>query len=76
MNLAFQDAEALAYRLTYADNNQSFDEACEAYASIRYGQVRRVFRRTHLGGRVANLTHPAGIKARRALLRALNHITP
>lgn len=74
MNLAFQDAETLATYL--ADPHLTTEAAARTYADIRVNEVRPVFRRCNLGGRMADLAHPAAIGARGALLRAVNHITP
>ncbi|MEV0679354.1 NAD(P)/FAD-dependent oxidoreductase [Actinosynnema sp. NPDC050436] len=78
MNLAFGDAEALASRVAALDlaAGDAVDAACRDYAAHRRARVRAVFRRSHLGGRLATLRRPAAIAARRAVLRTADHLPP
>lgn len=76
MNLAFADAEVLAQSLDGAADESSMDAAAAAYGRIRRVAVGRVFRRTHLGAKLAGLTGAAPIGVRAAALRALDRVTP
>jgi 2-polyprenyl-6-methoxyphenol hydroxylase-like FAD-dependent oxidoreductase len=76
MNLAFADAEALAVRVAGAVGESSMDWAIRSYAAVRRAEVAHVFRRTHLGAKLAALTGPAPIGARRLALRAVDRVTP
>jgi 2-polyprenyl-6-methoxyphenol hydroxylase-like FAD-dependent oxidoreductase len=78
MNLAFQDAEALALRLgaARAPDESFVDSAARSYAAARRGAVAAVFRRTHLGAKLAGMTRPGPIEARRQALRIVDRISP
>jgi 2-polyprenyl-6-methoxyphenol hydroxylase-like FAD-dependent oxidoreductase len=76
MNLAFADAEALAVRVAGAVGESSMDWATGSYAQLRRAEVAQVFRRTHLGAKLAAMTGPAPIGARRLALRAVDRVTP
>lgn len=71
MNLAFQDAEALAELLAAAPADQ-MDRACQRYSARRRREVKRVLRVTHFMGLLGSLERPALIRMREALLRACN----
>lgn len=76
MNLAFQDAEALADAIAGTASPLELDESCAAYATGRRREVLPVYRRAHLGGKAAGLTAPAAIAARAGGVRVLDHLTP
>jgi 2-polyprenyl-6-methoxyphenol hydroxylase-like FAD-dependent oxidoreductase len=76
MNLAFQDAEALADAVAGSRNARELDAACVRYATGRRREVIPVHRRAHLGGRAAGLTAPAAVTARACGVRLLDHLTP
>ena len=52
------------------------DWAVRSYAALRRTEVAQVFRRTHLGAKLAALTGPAPIAARGLALRVVDHVTP
>ncbi|MFH9425685.1 FAD-dependent oxidoreductase [Streptomyces sp. NPDC017529] len=76
MNLAFQDAEALARCIEGQHSLTALDEACAKYAFERRSQVRRVISRTNVGAVLAGFSHPAPVLARRLALQALDHAVP
>jgi 2-polyprenyl-6-methoxyphenol hydroxylase-like FAD-dependent oxidoreductase len=76
MNLAFGDAEALADCLQDVPSMAALDSAGERYAATRRRQVRPVFRRAHLGGLMAGLTHPRAVSGRAAAVRLVNFVAP
>jgi 2-polyprenyl-6-methoxyphenol hydroxylase-like FAD-dependent oxidoreductase len=71
MNLAFQDAEALA-ELVSNGQAEDVDSACRRYSARRRRQVKRVLRVTHFMGRLGSMESPSLIRAREILLRACN----
>ena len=77
MNLAFQDAEALAQRLAASDGqDSSVDKACEEYSRCRYAEIRRVLARTHFMGLMSTIESPLFICSREALVRLANKVSP
>ena len=73
MNLAFQDAEALAECLGPAHGAPDLlDGACRRYSARRRQEVKRVLRLTHFMGLLGSLERPSLIRARETLLRACN----
>ena len=73
MNLAFQDAEALAECLGPAHGAPDLlDVACRRYSARRRQEVKRVLRLTHFMGLLGSLERPPLIRARETLLRACN----
>lgn len=74
MNLAFGDAEALAQAIRCADSRETQDGAADRYAAARRAQIRRVHRRSHLGGLAAGLTRPAAVAARAQVVRLLDRV--
>ena len=76
MNLAFGDAEAIAAMVPFGAPPAEVDAGARRYARSRYAQVRRVYRRSHLGGLAAGLTHPGALAGRALAVRALHAFPP
>jgi 2-polyprenyl-6-methoxyphenol hydroxylase-like FAD-dependent oxidoreductase len=77
MNLAFQDAEALAQGLSRTDpSDSSIDQTCEEYSRRRRSEIRRVLARTHFMGLMSTIESSSLISSRAALLRVANQIRP
>jgi 2-polyprenyl-6-methoxyphenol hydroxylase-like FAD-dependent oxidoreductase len=73
MNLAFQDAEALAELVAAGgDTSEALDLACRRYSRRRRRQVKRVLRLTHVMGVVGSMHAPAQIRGREFVLRLCN----
>jgi 2-polyprenyl-6-methoxyphenol hydroxylase-like FAD-dependent oxidoreductase len=74
MNLAFQDAEALAARLEGTGRaREPLDRAGRAYSEQRRREIRSVLRRTHVMGMLASVERASSIRARELGIRLLNH---
>lgn len=78
MNLAFQDAEALAQCLEESratdSNPKLVDKSCAIYSYRRRKQIKNVLRRTHLMGMMSLLKSPVFISTREQLLMLADRI--
>jgi 2-polyprenyl-6-methoxyphenol hydroxylase-like FAD-dependent oxidoreductase len=73
MNLAFQDAEALANALSASSAESTrLDRACSRYSSERISKVRKILRSTHILGNMGIYEHYMWVRFREVLLTTFN----